>query len=148
MYGTFIRTGYFFINPFRKLYWFIVRPQTRGVKCIIEHDGKILLTRLGYAHKKFTIPGGGVKKNETWEEGIRREILEEVGITLGKIEKIGEYKNVMEYKRDTVVVFHSVVSSPVFKIDNIEVVEANWFSPKELPLNRVPRVDIVLGLLN
>ena|SRR3989344_3301070 len=147
MYKILVRTFYFFANPFRKLYWFIFRPETRGVKCVVQHNGYFLLTRLGYAHKKWTIPGGGVKKRETWEEAARREIFEEVGIKLGEIKKVGEYKNTREYKRDTVFVFHSIVSSPNFKIDNFEIAEAGWFLPREFPKNRVPRVDMIMEFL-
>lgn len=141
------RIFYFCINPFRKLYWFVFRPQTRGVKCIIECQGKFLLTRIGYNHKKFTFPGGGVNRSESWEEAAIREIQEEVGIHLEKVEKIGEYKNTKEYKRDTIFVFHSLVESFNYKIDDIEVVEAGWFSRNELPHDRVPRVDMLLDML-
>ena len=91
--------------------------------------------------------GGGVKKHETWEDGIRREVFEEVGIKLDKIEKIGEYENTKEHKRDTVVVFHSVVSTPNFKIDGIEITEAKWFLPQEFPINRSPSVDKLLDFI-
>ena len=147
IYKALIRTYYFFINPVKKLYYFIFRPKTRGVKCIIEHNGYFLLTRLGYAHKKWTMPGGGVKKHETWEEGIRREVFEEVGIKLDKVEKIGEYESTKYYKRDTVVVFHSVVPTLDFKIDGIEITEAKWFLPQEFPVDRVPRVDKLLEFI-
>jgi len=140
MYKRLVRTLYFIINPFRKLYWFIFRPKTKGVRCIIEHDERFLLVRLGYDHKIWTIPGGGVKKHETDEQAIRREVFEEVGIRLGKIIKINEYINTLEYKRDTVIVFNSSVLSPDFVIDGIEIIEAKWFLPQEFPNNCVSLV--------
>lgn len=109
------------------VYWFIFRPQTRGVKCIIEHDGMILLVRLGYAHKGWTIPGGGVKKDETFEQAAVRESFEEVGIRVGHIQKVCVYKNVKEHKRDTVEVFFGKGDSEEYKVDGFEVVEAMWF---------------------
>lgn len=144
---TLTRTFYFFVNPLRRAYWFVVRPETRGVKCIIENDGKFLLTRLGYAHKSYTIPGGGVGKKETWEDAAIREVFEETGLRLKDVKKIGEYKNTKEYKRDTVCVYYSEASSSKFAIDGIEVVEAGWFSASELPKNHVPRVEKLLGML-
>jgi len=146
MYKICIRTWYTLINPFRRLYWYIFRPQTRGVKCLIECRGHFLLTRLGYAHKLWTVPGGGVKRNESWETAIRREVFEEVGIRLDAIKNIGEYKNIMEHKRDTVAVFYSSVASFDFKIDNIEIIEAQWFLPTNLPPNRRP-VEKLLTML-
>lgn len=29
----------------RRIYWFVARPATRGVKCVVEHDGSILMIR-------------------------------------------------------------------------------------------------------
>lgn len=134
------------VNPFRRLYWFIFRPQTRGVKVLIEWRGKILLTRLGYAHRAWTIPGGGVHSGESYEEAARREIQEEVGITLGKIEKIGEYENTREYKRDTVVCFLAKVDNPIFRVDGIEIAEAGWYMPSALPNPHRPTVIRLLHM--
>ena len=66
------------MNPVRRFYWFVFRPQTRGVKVLILWQGKALLVRLGYAHRSWTIPGGGVHSEESYEEAARREIKEEV----------------------------------------------------------------------
>lgn len=63
-----VKIFWFFVNPIRKLYWFIFRPKTRGVKCIVENKGKFLLVKLNYAHHKWTIPGGGVKKRRIFPE--------------------------------------------------------------------------------
>ena len=114
---------------------------------MIECNGKFLLERLGYAHKKFTIPGGGVKKNETLEDATRREVFEEVGVRVGELRKISEYFNTRQYKRDTVTVFYTKVENPEFKVDGIEVTEAGWFGLNELPEDRVPRVDKLLAML-
>lgn len=141
-----IKTAYVLINPFRKIYWFIFRPNTRGVKCLVQYQDKFLLTRLNYAHKKWTIPGGGVGRSETFEEAAIREINEEVGIKLLSLKKIGSYQNVMEYKKDTVEVFHSRVDNDRFSIDPVEIKEAGWFNLSELPLDRVPRVDKIIKM--
>ena len=146
IYRVLVKIYYFVINPFRYLYWFLVRPKTRGVKCVIMHDGKILLERISYAHKKWTIPGGGVKKNETLEDAARREAKEEVGIELGGLEKIFEYTNTHQFKIDTVTVFKSEVSDEKYEVDGLEILEAGWFSRDNLPENRVPRVDKLLDL--
>lgn len=73
--------------PLRRFYWYIFQPRTRGVKCLIQKDGKFLLVRLAYAHKSWTVPGGGVKKKESFEEACYREIKEEIGVVLGPILK-------------------------------------------------------------
>lgn len=146
MKRVFINLFWNTINPFRRLYWFIFRPQTRGVKVLIVWQEKILLTRLGYAHREWTIPGGGVHIHESYEEAARREIKEEVGITLGDIKKVGEYKSNKEYKRDTVVCFLTEVSNPTFRVDGIEIAEAGWYTPSTLPYPHRPSVIWLLRI--
>jgi NADH pyrophosphatase NudC (nudix superfamily) len=85
-------------------------------------------------HSLWTIPSGGVKRHETWEEAVRREVFEEVGIQLGAVEKVTEYMSAQEYKRDSIVVFRASVPSFNFTIDNMEVIEAKWFLPDEFPM--------------
>ncbi len=142
-----IHTFWNTVNPFRRLYWFISRPQTRGVKVLIVWQGKILLVRLGYAHRAWTIPGGGVRSGESYEEAARREIKEEIGIILDGVEKIGEYESRKEYKRDTVVCFRSIVKNPVFHIDGIEIAEAGWYAPSMLPNPHRPTVPLLLKMI-
>jgi len=52
------------------------------------------------------LPGGGVRRKETFEQAIVRELDEEVGIEPdGPLKWFGEYTNTVEGKRDRVVVF-------------------------------------------
>ena len=143
-----IRLCYKIINPIRKFYWFIFQPYTRGVKCIVEYKGKVLLVKISYAHKKWTIPGGGVSKKESFEDAARREIKEEVGIKLTNLNKIGEYVNTKEYKIDTVEVFSSHVNDLMYNIDRQEIDQARWFDidGSDLPSNRMLRVDLLLEM--
>jgi len=128
-----IRFYYKITNPLRKLYWFLFRPERTGAKCVISHKDKILLVRLAYAHKKWTVPGGRVNNGETHEEAARREAKEEVGIELNNIRKIGSYFHDLEYKRDTIHCFHCEVLSDYFNVDELEIAEAAWFYQNNLP---------------
>ena len=52
---------------------------------ILIKDNKILLQRrcnTGYKDGKYGIPSGHVEKNESFTQGLIREIKEEIGITL------------------------------------------------------------------
>lgn len=139
------KVGYFFLSPFQKLYWFIFRPNTRGVKTIIEHNGEILLVRLGYAHQGWTLPGGGVKPKESFEDAARREIFEEVGILSGNpLIEIGEYSSNRQYKHDTVKCFFLAVESPSVVIDDFEIVEARWFKRANFPENIAQSVSKII----
>ncbi|WP_058486701.1 NUDIX domain-containing protein [Defluviitalea phaphyphila] len=57
-----------------------------AVKGIIKKDGKILLINTNKGDYKF--PGGGIKKNESIEQALKREIEEETGFKLKFIGKV------------------------------------------------------------
>lgn len=139
------RLLYKFIQPFRKLYWFVVRPNTLGVKCLIEHEGKFLCIRNSY-YPYWTFPGGAADKGELPEQTARREALEEVGIDTADWKEIGEYQSRREHKKDVVYCFYTQVRSSDFQIDNDEVIEARWFSKDEIPENQSFAVEEVLAL--
>ena len=142
-----MRIGYALFNALHKLYCFIARPHTRGAKCVITCNGKILFVRLGYAHNRWTSPGGELKKNETFEQAARREILEETGITLTRLEEIGGYISVHKYSRDTVRVFLAESSSCELKLDGFEITEAIWASPETPPTPYARNVPRILAMI-
>lgn len=117
---------YKLVHPLEKLYWFIFRPHTRGVRIIITHKDKILFVHHSYGRKLWTLPGGGMKKNEQAEAAVRRESKEEAGIQLSNLRKLGELEFNKEHKRDTVTVFTASVSNPTISIDNREISEYKW----------------------
>ncbi len=140
------RLFFFLANPLRHAYWFVCRPTTRGAKCLIEYEGKFLFVRLNYAHYGWSIPGGGVKKQETFEQAAKREALEEVGLVVDEVVFLGEYLNTHQYKIDTVQVFHCRAKSAYFKVDNFEIAEAAWLTPDKLPSNHSPSVRRILRM--
>lgn len=129
-----------------KIYWFMFRPKTMGVKCLIRYQDKVLLIRNSYGKMQWTFPGGGVKRGESHENAARREILEEVGIRIQKINYLGEYKNTRQYKRDTVHCYSCEASNSGFLIDGNEVIEANWFPMDNLPNPQSPAIAEVIKL--
>ena len=124
----------------------MLRPETRGVKCVLEYEGKILLVRLSYMPSTWGIPGGGVEPGESFVDAARRECWEELGIQVGSLEQIGEYSNSVEYKNDRIHCFCARVDSPRVVIDEVEVVEARWVNPQELPQRVRPHVVNVLRM--
>ncbi len=62
---------------------------------IINNKGNLLILKRSSDDKndsdKFDIPGGGINKNEDLTKGIKREVKEEAGLEIEKIEIIGAY---------------------------------------------------------
>ncbi len=61
-----------------------------GVGAIITHGDTVLLVRRGGEPQKgiWSIPGGVLQLGETLEEGIRREVREEVGLDVRVLERV------------------------------------------------------------
>ena len=116
-----------------KLYWFFSRPTTQGVRSIILSDKEVLLVTHSYGSDLWTTVGGGVKKGETLESALRREVKEEVGLELDTVKKVGEIFNEAEYKKDTIHVYVSTVTNKQIRIDGSELVAAEWFLVDALP---------------
>jgi 8-oxo-dGTP pyrophosphatase MutT (NUDIX family) len=121
------------IQRLRKLYWFVFRPHTTGVKSLICYQDEVLLIRNTYGTNTWTLPGGGVKRGEIPQAAIVREVLEEVGIEVGEWKELGTYESTLEYKRDTIYCFSLKVASREFHLLGKEVAEAEWFNVSKLP---------------
>lgn len=129
LYGFFVKIFF----PFVKFYWFVFRPKSYGVKCVVYGDNEVLMIRNNYGTKLWTFPGGGIEKGETTEEAARREVMEEVGIALGDIKQIGQFESDKQYKKDTITVFAGEVIDKNFKITSGEILDGRWFSLSDLP---------------
>jgi 8-oxo-dGTP pyrophosphatase MutT (NUDIX family) len=119
-------------------YWRLTSPLSVGVKgMILDETGRILLVRHTYRDGWY-FPGGGVKRRETLIDAVKRELYEEVGVTLlSEPTLVSAYSNFAEYKSDHVVFFksdrYSIVPNP-----NIEIAEHRFYDPRQLPAGTSP----------
>jgi 8-oxo-dGTP diphosphatase len=108
-----------------------------GVFAIIERDGLYLL-----AHRNeidwWNLIGGGLEYDETLEQGLVREVAEEVGATIEILRLVGVYSK--PRKREIVLTFLCQLAqgSPE-PTTSEEVTEARWFTPADLPENFLPK---------
>ena len=102
---------YNFQHLLKRIYWFILRPKTKGVKCIILYKGKVLMIRKTLTNSKFVFPGGAVKDGESLEESVIREIEEDLGLKLKKVKPIGEFTSEIFYRTETIYCFVSKLDS-------------------------------------
>jgi len=63
----------------------------RGVVVVIRH-GKVLLVKDKGAHR-WSLPGGGVRKDERSYQAAARELYEETGLRATKITWLGSFKS-------------------------------------------------------
>ena len=68
-----------------------------SAKAIVLRDGKILLNRCRSRFGiYYALPGGGQRIGETLEEAIRRELLEETGLSVTPQRMAGVYEQVTQ----------------------------------------------------
>jgi 8-oxo-dGTP pyrophosphatase MutT (NUDIX family) len=115
------------------LYWFLLRPRTAGARCVLVCARHLLLIRQTYGDRLWTLPGGGLARGETPEAAVRREVAEEVGITLGAVQYLGHFVSTQTYNVDTVHVFSASTPSQACAIAPGEIAEARWFAIAALP---------------
>lgn len=140
------RIFYKLIVRLRKLYWFMFRPKTTGVKVVVECKGDILMIKNSYGKNAWTFPGGAVRKNESLEDAGKREVMEEAGIKVSELKKIGEIFNTFEHKRDTIHLYIGKTQERTIKIDPNEILEAKWFNKDYLPLEISPIAKKIISL--
>jgi ADP-ribose pyrophosphatase YjhB (NUDIX family) len=121
-------------------WWYVTRPEGVGAKCLVFRRGKILLVRHTYGPDSWTIPGGRIKRNETPEEAVVREVFEETGLTMGQLYSLGHAWDEHYRKEEQVHYFFGETEGDVPLIDPLEIREARWFGPLTLPFPVSDRV--------
>lgn len=62
--------------------WFVYLRLGRRTRIVVEHNGKILLVKGWLGAGKWSLPGGGIKRNENPIKCALRELKEETAVSL------------------------------------------------------------------
>jgi NAD+ diphosphatase len=125
-----------------RVYWFVVRPKTTGVKCVLTRGEEVLLVRHEYGRRDvWDLPGGGVKRGESGAEAARREVREEVGCDVVGWRHVGTFHLQVDRKDNKIHGFAAAATGADVAVDGIEIAEARWFESGRLPSPRAPWVS-------
>ena len=114
-----------------RIYCYIFRPKTLGVRIMLIQNGQVLLIRQTYLSGWY-MPGGGVKRGETLAQTARREAYEEVGAEMGVLKLLGTYTHFGDQKSDHNVLFLCTDFTLKEKHDK-EIAEVRFFPLDTLP---------------
>lgn len=104
-----------------------------GVGAIVIHEDKLLVVKDRF-YPGYKLPGGHIDKNESIKDALKREVLEETGVSIEfeSIMNIGHFKNGQFGESNLYMVCTAKATSQDISIhDSSEIAEAKWIDPKE-----------------
>ncbi len=119
-----------------RIYCFIFRPITLGVRVMMIQNDQVLLVRHTYIAGWF-MPGGGVKRGETSDQAARREAREETGATLNNLKLVGAYTSFKEWASNHNILFLST-DFAISGEHDLEIAEIRFFPLDALPADLWP----------
>lgn len=103
-----------------------------AVIVLIEREGEALLARgVQFPGARYSTVAGFVEPGESLEEAVRREVLEEVGVSLGEVRYFGSQP--WPFGRSLMVGFNARWAGGEIRIDPHEIADARWFRPDDMP---------------
>jgi 8-oxo-dGTP pyrophosphatase MutT (NUDIX family) len=133
LHVTLRRLGYRSAHMLLRGYWFLARPAVSGVKAVLTDGSRVLLVRHTYGPASWDLPGGSIKRRELPLSAVRREMAEELGITIEDWRPLGAITGRMHHRRDTLHCFRAELADPPLTLDLGELAAVEWFPRDHLP---------------
>ena len=132
MFSSFGRAIFRGVAYVMSLVFRIVPKKDRVRVVVYRDDGKILLVRSRFSRQEWALPGGGVNRNESYEQAAVREVSEEIGLKIYNLRYLGKANSHESYAKFSVRVFAAHASNYDIKC-NFEIIEARWLNRDHLP---------------
>jgi NAD+ diphosphatase len=107
-------------------------PVTPAIMILVTHEGKLLLARKpAFPAGRFSALAGFVEPGEMLEDTVIRETREEVGVEIKNIRYFGSQP--WPFPHSLMIAFTAEYAGGELRPDGVEIEEARWFDPTELP---------------
>ncbi|KLE34723.1 NUDIX domain-containing protein [Aurantiacibacter luteus] len=135
-------------HALRKAWLRLAKPDIHGVALMgFDAEDRLLLVRHSYGPDRWSMPAGGMARGEDPEHAIRREMREELGLTLEGLELVSQRVETIYGVTNHVWLFTArVLEEP--RPDRREVVAAAFCPVDELPEALEKRVRPRLELMD
>lgn len=123
--------------------WTYYQNAAAAAMAFLILNGKIIFTRRAKDPQKgwFDLPGGFIEPGETAEDGLKREIKEELGLDVLKLDYVGSAANTYFYKNiyytTCDLIYSAKINTPPAMIDKLEISEYVFKSLDEVNLNEI-----------
>ncbi len=102
---------------------------------IFDDEGRVLLARRRDIDW-WNLPNGGMEAGETVDEALRREAMEELGVSIEVGQLVGVYSKPL--KQEVVLAFRCRIINGA-PAPTEETRECHYFFPQNLPANTLPK---------
>ncbi len=130
----------------RKLYWRLVRPRTLASRCILVRGNSVVLIKHVY-EEGWYLPGGGLGRNESFEDAARREVREEIGVTVSNLQLLAMYHIRSEGRSDHTALFVASDFEGEPRAISAEIAAVKFAPLSTLPQDAVPSTVRGIALL-
>ncbi|MBU5256232.1 NAD(+) diphosphatase [Tissierella praeacuta] len=111
----------------------MVWPKTAPaiIVAITKEDKLLLAHNKMFQEGMYSVIAGFVEMGETFEDCVRREVFEETGIKVHNIKYFGSQP--WPFPNSMMIGFTAEYLEGEIKVDNDEIVDAQWFTKEEIP---------------
>ena len=122
----------------------------RGVKCLLTHDGEVLLVRHSYGRRDtWYVPGGAARRGEPLMRAAARELEEELGVRDLPLRDMASLDMRLERIAVHIMCVHAELADPtLLRVDPVEIAQAKWFAMDALPAPRGSEVGLLVSMLS
>ena len=106
------------------------RTDPAVITLVIDGDRCLLARRWDWAPGRRSTVAGFVEPGETLEHAVAREVFEEVGVRVGKVQYRGSQP--WPFPQSLMLGFRAFAGSSEITVDGDEIVEAGWYTPDRI----------------
>jgi 8-oxo-dGTP diphosphatase len=117
-----------------------VRKAMGCAAALVSPDGRVLLVRRAYPPHDWVLPGGNAEAGESLLETLRREVREELGLSIEVEHLTGVYYQPDHRAGEFIhfVFMAHIQADPPVRADSSEIAEWSFFARDELPESMSP----------